>query len=513
MEDFLRSLNGGGCDALLVNPPYVRRHGGGAVPPVGLCYLAAALRSVGATPTILDLAAAHPDFAYHSGSALLESIQTILSAIPPTVRLIGIGPLVTATLRSTQQIVAACRKVTSCPIILGGPLCAVPGFSGVNNRYTKADAYVAGDGETPIARVWERLSHSAWVSEGIPGLTVRGRPESAAFRERDLDVLGIPAWDLLPNAHYKASARRNTGSSRTTAAFLSRGCPYSCSFCAAPLASGKVVRRLSPARISDHVAACAAAGFDDLIFYDDCLFIKSPRLNDSVASFSEALIASGWNGTFQLELRCDAVVSLSDEALNDLKRAGCRQINMGIEKGDAQQLLQLRKKLTPEIARQACERLDQTGIRAAGTFIIGGIGEGKDHIQKTIQFAVSLPLDFAQFNPLAIYPGTALYDEVFGCPLGDSWLDHCLNPVLAPIGDILWRSNDTPLEHIIDAIARAYTEFYSADRKNRVLNKVSLAERASIAEAFHLLANERALSWTNRTPFPAGQVNVGATTC
>jgi hypothetical protein len=55
LEEFERVFDGG-CDALLVNPPYPRRFGGGVVPPIGLSYLAASLRQAGAKPAIVDLA-------------------------------------------------------------------------------------------------------------------------------------------------------------------------------------------------------------------------------------------------------------------------------------------------------------------------------------------------------------------------------------------------------------------------------------------------------------------------
>jgi hypothetical protein len=83
------------------------------------------------------------------------------------------------------------------------------------------------------------------------------------------------------------------------------------------------VRHLSPARITQEVRSCAQAGFEHIVFYDDCIFAASHQLDAEVMEFAEAVAAANWAGTFQLELRCDAVVELSDRALADLIAVGC----------------------------------------------------------------------------------------------------------------------------------------------------------------------------------------------
>jgi radical SAM superfamily enzyme YgiQ (UPF0313 family) len=168
---------------------------------------------------------------------------------------------------------------------------------------------------------------------------------------------------------------------------------------------------------------------------------------------------------------------------------------MGIEKAQAGRLQQLRKRLTPEIARQACERVSSFGMRAAATFILGGPGETINEVVETVSFALSLPLDFAHFNPLAVYPGTTLFAEVFGEPRTKDWLTLCLDQQLAPLGDILWRNRDLPLEVILGAVAEAYRSFYSIERLNKVLSRVPRAEQVAVHSAYNLLGSHRAESW------------------
>jgi radical SAM superfamily enzyme YgiQ (UPF0313 family) len=260
------------------------------------------------------------------------------------------------------------------------------------------------------------------------------------------------------------------------------------------------VRRFSPSRISLELASCGELGFGSIIFYDDCLFVRSHKLSDRVLEFCQVIETSGWRGAYQLELRCDAVEVLSLEAMEALARTGCRQINMGIEKGHVAQLKQLQKRLSPEVARTACERVNEVGIRAAGTFILGGQGETPEIIRETIEYAKSLPLDYAHFNPLAVYPGTVLFQQVFPEEAPDRWLHLCLNEGLAPLGDILWRSEMLPLTDILDAVHHAYREFYTDDRLERVLAKLPPAEHEATRASYRVLAQDRGRSWSERAP-------------
>ena len=461
------------------------------MPPMGLCYIAGALRQTGTDCRLLDLAARIPDFSYAEQRDNINEI--VAQELGEQPALIGIGPLVTATLRATQMIIRSCRAVTEAPIVIGGPLCAVPGVSRVMREYLQPNWYIAGDGEAPIVELWKAM-RSGRVPSTL-GLASPEQCEPAPYREMDLDALALPARDLLHEG-YRASARRSSGNGHGTVApaFLSRGCPYSCTFCAAPLSSGKTVRRLSPAAISRELADIFTLGFDHVVFYDDCLFIRSPHLDSRVLEFADAVQSSPWRGTFQLELRCDAVVALSNAALQSLQAAGCIQINMGIEKAHADQLALLQKRLSPDIALAAVARLRDTRIRAAGTFILGGPGESRSHVDETIEFAVSSDLDFAHFNPLAIYPGTQLFSEVYGA--ASNWLDLCLDPTLAPNGDLLWTGPRLPMAELVGLLTDAYRRFYTTDRLSRLLGKLGDGEIAAMSDAYTVLRESRATSWS-----------------
>jgi len=61
-------------------------------------------------------------------------------------------------------------------------------------------------------------------------------------------------------------------------------------------------------------------------------------------------------------------------------------------------------------ARQFARDARDLGIRVHGCFIFGLPGETEATMEETVRYAVSLPLETAQFYPLMVYPGTECYE-------------------------------------------------------------------------------------------------------
>jgi hypothetical protein len=91
------------------------------------------------------------------------------------------------------------------------------------------------------------------------------------------------------------------------------------------------------------------------------------------------------------------------------------------------------------------------------------------------------------------------------------WLPLCLDAEMAPLGDILWRSEDTALHTILDAVGDAYSRFYTQERLERTLARLPEPERETVRETYGILLKDRARSWKDRvSPEAAG---VGTLTC
>ena len=71
----------------------------------------------------------------------------------------------------------------------------------------------------------------------------------------------------------------------------------------------------------------------------------------------------------------------------------------------------MKKQATVEKTREAIAMVKAAGIQSFASFIIGYPGDTEETIQDTIQFAIELDLDDAQFSILVPFPGTELFEK------------------------------------------------------------------------------------------------------
>jgi radical SAM superfamily enzyme YgiQ (UPF0313 family) len=69
------------------------------------------------------------------------------------------------------------------------------------------------------------------------------------------------------------------------------------------------------------------------------------------------------------------------------------------------------KRLERQKIQTAFKNMRDAGIRSFAFFIFGYPGETLKTMDQTIEYAIELDPDFANFYPAVPYPGTALYDK------------------------------------------------------------------------------------------------------
>jgi radical SAM superfamily enzyme YgiQ (UPF0313 family) len=94
-----------------------------------------------------------------------------------------------------------------------------------------------------------------------------------------------------------------------------------------------------------------------------------------------------------------------------MKKAHVKYIGFGIESGNQDVLDFYNKKITLEQVRNAVDLSYEMNFITRGTFIFGAPIETKQHLEKTVKFACSLPLDIAIFCPLAYAHKSDLRNE------------------------------------------------------------------------------------------------------
>lgn len=454
-------------EVLLIHPQYHRRMGSGIIPPLGLAYIAAALEAQGFAVAILDCAL---DCGSQSPEGLRQFREYLDAQLPrfqPSL-CVGVGPTTTPALKSLQILAQALQQhYPTIAIIYGGPFASIPSQAPIFFTQLHATALIRGEGEEAFPQLARALQQGA-IAPPIEGVMWESTQAVNAAINPNLDAIRLPARHLLDNQRYRPSVRRDIFTGPMTPIYWSRGCPYRCSFCVSPLLRGNRVYRRSLGNLFAEMRQCIEEfGITGFIFYDDCLFVNSSRINAEVQNFCQHLRQEVGAVIWEMELRADALAALNPTSLRGLYHAGCRQINIGLEKAANLSLANLKKQIQIDEAIAACHQVKTTvpEMRLAGTFILGGAGETAVEVAAVIQFALSLPLDYAHFNPLMIYPGTVLFDEFFGKQISPTaWATQVLNDPHNYWGEMIYESPALSSAQLLALTQTAYDSFYHPQR-------------------------------------------------
>ena len=193
--------------------------------------------------------------------------------------------------------------------------------------------------------------------------------------------------------------------------YTGRGCKSRCTFCLWPQTiSGHNYRTRSVDNIIGELTY-ARDNFPEIkeFFFDD------DTLTDNIEHV-EALARE--IGKLGITWSCNAKANVPYETLKIMKDNGLRLLLVGYESGSQQILVNIKKGLRTDIARQFTRDCHKLGILIHGTFIVGLPGETKDTIEESIRYAQELNPQTIQVSLPAAYPGTFLYNQA----IENGWL-------------------------------------------------------------------------------------------
>jgi radical SAM superfamily enzyme YgiQ (UPF0313 family) len=282
--------------------------------------------------------------------------------------------------------------------------------SGVMVELPELDFAFKGEAEIGFVRLLKILEQGGDLAT-VPGLAYR--EEGAVLVNPpqvvdDLDTLPLPAWDLLlPETYPEAPHGAFTRNFPTAPIIVTRGCPCQCTFCSGKSITGTRVRKRSIANVMVELELLAARGVREFHVEDEN-FTLDKKL---VIEFCKTLQRSGLNMSWSLPsgVRID---TLDNELLDQMERSGCYSLALGIEFGSNRTLAATRKGLTVELVRQKMELFKGRSIKVTGFFLLGIPGESLEEMQQTVELALELPLDRAQFNNFMPLPGSPLWESL-----------------------------------------------------------------------------------------------------
>jgi radical SAM superfamily enzyme YgiQ (UPF0313 family) len=394
---------------LLVNPPLINgvaftRQGrcqereevlGTTKPPYSLLVIAALLRERATPVRLVDLTAEG-----RTTASLIEELKRE-GFLPDLI----VFPSTTPTLHADTAEMTALKHAFGAALVCFGPHASTVPVESMQQA-PAVDMMIAGEPEDAMLALASpeppaSLDQVAGVTWRRPDGTIvppAGHGVFAGFK-----TMPFPAWDLLPLANY----RLPMVSESYIIVETSRGCPYACDFCVAPIHQGHKFRERDPKALVDEIER-AKRELGVRYFY---LWGDTVTLNQKTFSaFCDELIARDLGIQWFGNARAD---NLTDPAfVHRLRRSGCWMLAMGIESSSPDIRKDMVKRLEEEKIRTAFANLRQTGIKSFAFFIFGYPGDTPQSMEATIEYAIDLSPDFANFYPAVPYPGTALYEKV-----------------------------------------------------------------------------------------------------
>ena len=453
-------------DLLLVNPNTKRRVYQGLSrsltaiePPVWAGLMATFVRRRGFGVAILDAEA--------EGLAGAELGARVAEARPRLVAIPAYGHQPSASTQVMPGVREAAEAVRAAApdlpvLLLGGHVAALPErtlgeepcdfVATGEGLHTLADllACLAIDGAPGDAELDKVRGLLRW-REGRP---VAG-PPAPLVQDLDGEMPGI-AWDLLPMDLYRAHNWHcfgEAGRQPYAALYTTLGCPYHCSFCCiqAPFKDGERVagfraaantyRFWSAETVLDQLEYLAREHGVRHVKIADEMFVLNKR---HVGAICSGIVERGLSLNIWAYSRVDTV---ADGMLEMLQPAGFRWLALGIEAASERVRDQVQKGIGRTDIEAVVRRIRDAGIHVIGNYIFGLPEDDLDTMQQTLDMAIGLNCEFANFYAAMAYPGSALYRQAVesGWPLPESWAGYSQHAVDSlplptrhlPAGDVL----------------------------------------------------------------------------
>lgn len=297
------------------------------------------------------------------------------------------------------------------------------------------DFVIKGEGVYTINGLIKYLNGKCRI-EKVPGLCYR-KDDSVRFTSQpsivnDLDeVLGDYAWDLLPDLNkYRAhnmhcfqdfdkSKKEDFSDIRSPYVSMntSLGCPYSCHYCCINAIFDKPgIRYWSLEKVISWIDTLVNQYGVKNIRFDDELFILSPK---RVERFCDMIIERNNDLNFWVYGRVDTI---KDFLLYKLKAAGVNWICLGIESANERVRSDVNKNIKKNI-KDVVKKIQDHGIYVLGNYMFGLPEDDIATMQETLDLAMDLNCEYANFYTVMAFPGSELYKSASGMDgyVADNW--------------------------------------------------------------------------------------------
>jgi anaerobic magnesium-protoporphyrin IX monomethyl ester cyclase len=317
-------------------------------------------------------------------------------------------------------------------LLVGGHVSALPERT---LREEAVDFVCQGEGPVTIRQLVDALKAGDGEYDKVQGLWYRDgdmprrAPEAPLIDDLDRDLPGL-AWDLLPMNRYRAHNWHCFGRldrrQPYASIYTSLGCPFKCTFCCINAPFGKPSYRYRSARsVGDELELLVTRyGVENVKILDEMFVLNYQH----VAGVCDEIIQRGLDLNVWAYARVDTV---KNHILDKLKRAGINWLALGIESGSQHVRDGALKKFGQADIKQTVEAIKAAGIHVIGNFIFGLPDDDLTTMQATLDLALDLNCEFANFYSAMAYPGSRLYGVAVaeGWPLPARWSGYSQHAV------------------------------------------------------------------------------------
>jgi radical SAM superfamily enzyme YgiQ (UPF0313 family) len=367
---------------------------GANLPPLGILYLSKILELNGHDVDVID---------FNAETLTREQIkEKILSSD-------AVGMTVYTEPTAMENSITLSNFVKECdpdvPVLIGGPHCSIEPEKTIIAH--NADILVRGEGELVIKSIADAVQGKGKLST-IPGVFYRendkimkGKPWEQI---KDLDVIPFPARHLVEKYEYGFLLGVKVAKGKVTSVVSSRGCPMNCRFCGLrSQLPGYHFRSVD--NIIKEIKEVVNEGYTTISFVDDNFLLRkkaAEKIMDHI--LKEKMDIKLWIWGARID-------SAERELFQKMRDAGVEVIHYGIESGNQDILDYYKKGFTIPQIRKAVNLSKEMGFYVNASFILGAPIETKKHIENTIKFAKSIPLDSAVFYNFAYVIGSPIWEE------------------------------------------------------------------------------------------------------
>lgn len=280
----------------------------------------------------------------------------------------------------------------------------------------------------------------------------------------DLRDAPMPAFELLDPERYNRITIQT-----------SRGCPHRCEFCASSI--------LLTNRYKQKPAEKVLAEIDRVLSLWDHPFLEFADDNTFIdRNYWKALLPQLAKRDVRWFTETDISVANDTELLDEMRRAGCAQILIGLESPVESGLpgIELnsdwKRRVRPRYL-DAIRTIQERGISVNGCFVLGLDGQTPEVFEQVYRFVEEAELYEVQVTLQTAFPGTPLYrrlqreDRI----IEDGRWDKCT------LFDINFRPSHMTLQELDrgfkDLIVRLYSDDFTAWRRDTFIGKQRRAWR------------------------------------